>query len=133
MHSSTKPPVARLPRELYLAAIISNLLLFLKIYSTLSLDDFEAPLLQSISFFSPGINLQSSSTFSLAIPAAYSFSFVIVLTFYSILLILVIRISSAYLFIFNLMVRCRGLLERLYLFTLYALPLTILNIAFGSD
>ena len=72
MHSSTKPPVARLPRELYLAAIISNLLLFLKIYSTLSLDDFEAPLLQSISFFSPGINLQSSSTFSLAIPAAYS-------------------------------------------------------------
>ena len=39
-------------------------------------------------------------------------------------------ISSAYLFT---PVGCRGLVEGLYLFTLYALPLTVLCTAFGSD
>jgi hypothetical protein len=35
---------------------------------------------------------------------------------------------------FNILIlRWRGLVERLYLFTLYALPLTIFYIAFGSD
>ena len=39
-------------------------------------------------------------------------------------------VSSAYLFT---PVGCRGLVEGLYLFTLYALPLTTLGVAFGSD
>ena len=39
-------------------------------------------------------------------------------------------ISSAYLFTH---MGCRGLVEGLYLFTLYALPLTALSTAFGSD
>lgn len=82
IHSSIKPPVARLPRELCLAAIISNLLPFLNISSIFSFDVFVLPLVQSNSFLKPGINLQSSSAFSFAIPAACSFSFVILKVFY---------------------------------------------------
>jgi hypothetical protein len=39
-------------------------------------------------------------------------------------------VSSAYLFT---PVGCRGLVEGLYRFTLYALPLTAVSAAFGSD
>ena len=44
-----------------------------------------------------------------------------------------IRISSAYLFTLANAVGCCGLVDGLYLFTVYALPLTMLCIAFGSD
>lgn len=39
--------------------------------------------------------------------------------------------SSAYLF--THIYECRDLVDGLYLFTIYALPLTMLLIAFGSD
>jgi hypothetical protein len=45
---------------------------------------------------------------------------------------LFLTVSSELSISFHL-VRCRGLVEGLYLFTLYALPLTTLRVAFGSD
>ena len=50
--------------------------------------------------------------------------------FYPVALTVHLPVSSAYLFT---PVGCRGLVEGLYRFTLYALPLTTLGVAFGSD
>jgi hypothetical protein len=61
------------------------------------------------------------------------FRFVILRIFYFLVLTLPFRVRPAYLFTFNLMIRYRGLVDGLYLFTIYALPLTKLNLAFGSD
>jgi hypothetical protein len=45
-------------------------------------------------------------------------------------LTVLLPVSSAYLFT---PMGCRGLVEGLYRFTLYALPLTTVSVAFGSD
>ena len=50
--------------------------------------------------------------------------------FYPVALTVLLPVSSAYLFT---PVGCRGLVEGLYRFTLYALPLTTVAVAFGSD
>lgn len=57
-------------------------------------------------------------------------SYVIVKVFYLLLLAVSRKLGISFL---NKIIFSSSLLERLYLFTLYALPLTIVPIAFGSD
>ena len=92
--SSTKPPCLRPPLELSLTATTSNLAPFLKLTLTQSFEN--CVFFQSISFLNAGNMSNISSTFSLAILAACSFSYVIVKAFYPLLLTLQFCVSSAY-------------------------------------
>ncbi len=99
----------------------------------------------SVNYDRLGITLTSATAKATAVIVAktavskceeqkYNPKFVIVKAFYPLLLMLTIRISSAYLFSYRENLgNCCGLVGELYLFIAYALPLTILCIAFGSD
>ena len=146
-HSSMRPPVLLCPLELCFAAKISIVELFLNTYFTLSFDLTVFPFSQFISLPKAGIKVHISSILAIVIEAACSFSFVILKAFYPLVLTLTYscklsisfhprltlgliggepNLKEYYIFL------CRSLVGRLYLFTTYALPLTKLNLAFGS-